>query len=91
MPIRLVLIAIGVGSFIAGVVASKPIKSRGAPPVDYASAWGEQVRVACHDGQSYDGALQDVGEDSLTLELGTQRFLAIPFEDISGVNVIATL
>lgn len=91
MPLPLVPVAIGVGSFVAGVIASRTIKSRGAAPIVDESMWGEQIRVSCKDGASYDGALQDIGETHLTVEVGRQRFLDVAFEDIAGVNVIANL
>jgi ribosome maturation factor RimP len=51
--------------------------------------WGEPCLVTCKDGQEYEGNLQALGDDALTLEVGEQRFTELPLKDIAKVEVFA--
>ena len=91
MPIPLVPIIVGVVCFAVGLGAARTIKfvQADGAELDSHEYLGEPCGVLLRDGKFHEGNLQELGSDTLTLEVGEQQFLELPLRNIKRVEVYA--
>jgi hypothetical protein len=92
MPIPLLVpIVVGLVAFAVGLGAGKirfTTVETGVEtnPLEY---FGESCAAYLNGGVCHEGHLQDLSEDTLTLEVGEQQFLELPLKDIRKLEVYA--
>lgn len=81
---------VGVVCFALGLGAGRiKFVSEAGAEVETDEYLGDPCCVTCRDGMEYEGNLQALGDDALTLEVGEQRFTELPLKDIAKVEVFA--
>jgi hypothetical protein len=79
----LVCFALGLG---AGRIKFVSETGDEANPAEY---YGDPCAVTLRDGTELEGNLQELSEDTLTLEVGEQRFTSCPLKQVAKVEVFA--
>lgn len=86
MPFPLIPVVVGAVSFAVGALAASRIKS----VAGLNARLGETCRVTMGDGKVFEGVLQDVAKSTLAMDLGGQRVISLPLQDIAGVEVLVS-